>query len=797
MNRHNFHRILTLSLTVLVSACAPSADSQPENISQQIDALTRSGSIGGKTIAAGVSHVCAIREGGQVYCWGLNSSRQLGQSDTTDRYTPVQVSGVSNAVEVVAGYSHTCARLADSTVRCWGQGSSGQLGNGTTASTGVPTAVGDGAGGTLQNVISLGTGTSANHTCAVLADGTAKCWGAGSNGQLGNGATANKLYPVSVTGLGNVREIVTGAQHTCARTAIGEGYCWGSRSLGRLGDGLTTGQVSAPQLVPGLAPIAQLAAGYESTCALRLDSTGTIPYCWGNNNFKQLGLASGASTASVPTAVRWDLVPSGKQAVALQVGYHHACAKLSTGESTCWGEDDEGQSGMISTATVSYPQGLVAYAVGTALPGVTEMALGHQSSCAMTQAGEVWCWGKDGSGQLGDGAGATPNTYLAVKVAFPAGVTVSNHPVFTAGIKHSCTLSASGQVKCSGDNSWAQLGNDTWTSSTTPVSVVSATGSTSPLTGVTVLDSHASHTCAVLASGGVRCWGRGDSGQNGQGVRAHALAPVAPVGLDGATLRAVSVATGGSHGCALLSDGKVQCWGANVYGQLGSGDALDVFPSPRDVKYADGTALTGVTQLAAGQLHTCALTADGKVRCWGYNTRGETGNGAPCLAVPNPITVQDAGSDLIAVELVTGSEHTCARQASGRVLCWGYNSHGPVGDGTVNSSSVPVETMASGATALLAGDYHSCAIKSDGKLYCWGYNADGQLGDGTTTDKLSPTQVTGLPSGVYPVSMGGSDGYTCVVLSDNSTRCWGANADGQFGNGTTISSTTPVAAASL
>ena len=82
-------------------------------------------------------------------------------------------------------------------------------------------------------------------------------------------------------------------------------------------------------------------------------------------------------------------------------------------------------------------------------------------------------------------------------------------------------------------------------------------------------------------------------------------------------------------------------------------------------------------------------------------------------------------------------------------------------------------------------------------MHCWGYNADGQIGDGTTTDKLSPTPVTGLPSGVYPVSMGGSDGYTCIVLSDNSTRCWGSNAYGQFGNGTTTSSTTPVAAASL
>ncbi|MGE0440899.1 MAG: hypothetical protein AB7L66_09885 [Gemmatimonadales bacterium] len=186
-------------------------------------------------IAAGGVHTCAIRQGGNVYCWGLGREGQLGNgTNAVDQYLPQLVGGAGPANVVTAGYKHSCARSTSGTVRCWGDNTSGQLGNGSTTSSSVPVTVGSFA------TVSAGFA----HTCALTAAGEAFCWGANASGQLGNGSTTGSSAPVAVAGGLTFRSIYTGDDHTCGVTTGGVAYCWGDNEYGQLGDGTQLNRAS-------------------------------------------------------------------------------------------------------------------------------------------------------------------------------------------------------------------------------------------------------------------------------------------------------------------------------------------------------------------------------------------------------------------------------------------------------------------------------------------------------------------------------------------------------------------------
>ena len=283
------------------------------------------------------------------------------------------------------------------------------------------------------------------------------------------------------------------------------------------------------------------------------------------------------------------------------------------------------------------------------------------------------------------------------------------------------------------------------------------------------------HTCALGADGAVRCWGWNGEGELGLGtmVRANQLTPGDPVsGLTGA----VAMVAGGFHSCALLTSGRVDCWGYNRDGELGDGTTVD-----RSVP-VEVQGLTGVTDVSAGVRHTCAVTG-GQVECWGDNTYGELGDGTTTSRSTPEIVV--GLSDAIAVS--TGQFHSCALVTGGQVKCWGDNTFGDLGDGTTTDSAVPVTVLGlTGVTAIGV----SCALLAGGEVSCWGYNGNGDLGDGTTTDRSTPVQVLGL-AGVTAISR------TCALMAGGSVRCWGRNTYGQVGDGSTVNRTTPVAVSGL
>jgi alpha-tubulin suppressor-like RCC1 family protein len=315
-----------------------------------------------------------------------------------------------------------------------------------------------------------------------------------------------------------------------------------------------------------------------------------------------------------------------------------------------------------------------------------------------------------------------------------------------------------------------------------------------------------SATCALLADGTVRCWGDEYGGQLGNGTSLIEYSP--PVNVSGIT-SAAALSVGDGHACAVLADGRIQCWGANDFGQLGIGTQAE-----SDVP-STVAGITGATGVSAGQYGTCAVLMDGTARCWGMNTFGRLGDGTMADSSV-PVAVSGVTS---AVGICTSIDHSCAVLADGTVQCWGANAFGETGSSArEGGSSMPVAVAGiTDAVAVSCGTEHTCAVSKDGTIQCWG--ADGAAG-GDYRVLGNPTAVTPdctwepdppmppLPTVSYettcsptPVRVSGitqaasvAAGYfgTCTVSTDGSIQCWGDNEFGQLGNGSTVDSTAPV-----
>ncbi len=294
----------------------------------------------------------------------------------------------------------------------------------------------------------------------------------------------------------------------------------------------------------------------------------------------------------------------------------------------------------------------------------------------------------------------------------------------------------------------------------------------------TALASGFNHHCALTTSNGVLCWGGGTLGQLGNGVLANSLVPVAVNGLSSGV---TALAGGYQHSCALLGNGTVQCWGRNDYGQLGNG-AQTNSATPVAV-----SGLSGVVAIAAGTYHSCAVLASGAAKCWGYNGQGGLGDGTTTTPRLTPVTVLGVSG---ATGISGGLGHSCALLGSGKAQCWGTNSYGQLGNGTVTGSTTRVDVVGLlDAQSIQSGQYHNCVKTTAGAAKCWGRNDYGQIGNGTTTNALSP--VTVLGSGVVQVNAQSGGGSSCARLSDGSALCWGFNSSAQLGTGSTGNKTLP------
>lgn len=347
---------------------------------------------------------------------------------------------------------------------------------------------------------------------------------------------------------------------------------------------------------------------------------------------------------------------------------------------------------------------------------------------------------------------------------------VSYHFVqISLGEAHSCGVTPNGGAKCWGANVNGRLGDRTTTDRSTPVDVWGLTS------GVKEISAGAYHTCAVLVSGGVKCWGHSGYGQLGNGGTGTQNA--VPVDVSGLTSGVVSVSSRYRHTCAILASGAVKCWGSNSNGQLGNNSTTQA-NSPVDV-----SGLTsGASGIAVGEAHSCALLTSGTVKCWGAGVS----NGTMSMSLtPVEVPLLTGASSISA-----GAYHTCVTTAGTGAKCWGVNSKGQLGNGTASDSRLPVDVMGltSGVSKVAAGSVFTCAILNSGAAKCWGQGTSGQLGAGDSRDSSQPTDVTGLTSGVSAIA--GGVGHACAETADGAV-CWGAGGTGRLGNGSSANSLTP------
>jgi alpha-tubulin suppressor-like RCC1 family protein len=344
------------------------------------------GSLVFNQVSLGDYHSCGVTTGRLAYCWGYNAGGQLGDGTKSNHHQPVAVGGGLQFVQVTAGYAQTCGVAADSTAYCWGSNYSGQLGDGTTTEHSMPARV---AGGRRFSQLSAGDA----HVCGVTyPDGRAYCWGWNGRGQLGDGTTSMRVKPVAVLGGYRFRQIGAGYQHTCGVTTTNRVFCWGWNRYGQIGDSTTVVQRLVPSRVASGRSFRQVDAGRYHSCAV---TTGDRAFCWGNGRSGQLGDGK--------TILRYTprAVAGGLSFSHVSTGYLHTCGETTTNQAYCWGTNYYGQLGDGTTGTVRLTP--VAVAGGLAF---SQVSAGLEHTCGKTPAGVAYCWGWNGSGQLGDGSAA-------------------------------------------------------------------------------------------------------------------------------------------------------------------------------------------------------------------------------------------------------------------------------------------------------------------------------------------------------------------------------------------------------
>jgi len=356
-------------------------------------------------------------------------------------------------------------------------------------------------------------------------------------------------------------------------------------------------------------------------------------------------------------------------------------------------------------------------------------------------------------------------------------------PKISAHNEHSCSINGSGAVYCWGSNSYGALGDGTTDDSYTPVQVTGIDGESASAVSVNV---GISHSCALLSTGEIQCWGSNTKGQLGDGTTTNSMIPVTVSTIDGVSNTASSLDVGEEYSCALLNTGALQCWGDNTAGQLGDG-TTDSSLIPVTVSGIDGTSSSSIS-VSAGEYMTCAVLSTGATQCWGDSQGYGLGDTEKTNSSSIPVQVEGIdGTNAIAVSVATNYYHTCVVLNTGAIKCWGENYTGQLGDGTTDTSNTPVDVFemdgsTNHAVMVSTNLLHTCALLSTGAAKCWGDNTYAELGDGTYDSATSPVHVVGF-DGSNDQSINISSGYThsCLQTTTGDLKCWGSNASGAIG----------------
>lgn len=792
-------------------------DNEPADAGNYVD-------VGGPAvqITTGVAHSCALLDDGSVRCWGRNAFGQLGlghTDDVGDDEAPVEQPAVDvggSVAQIAAGGEHTCALLTDGTVHCWGLGIDGQLGYG------VAEVLGDDEPPALAGPVDLGGPAQQliagrDHTCALMTSGKVRCWGRGLWAPLGYGNTLD-IGDDELAGAGgdvsigaSVVQLTTGWYHTCSLDNLGAARCWGYGAVGQLGYANTRmlGDDELPSSVGAIrvgTTATQLSAGMYHTCALV--EAGKVR-CWGYAKDGRLGYANLKNIGDDEYPSVAGDVDVGGTVLQLATGSAHTCALLDDGTVKCWGDGSFGQLGTGSTSDIGdneTPSGSRAVMASFVDECALEGACGTNAVC-VNEADGFSCECADGFESNGsecidkdecalgssecDANAACVNTDGAYTCTCKPGYHGDGRACTNAGEcvdgkfcdVHAVCSNLGGNYACE-----CQLGyvGDGFTCAVGDVYV-------------TQVSAGHDHTCALLSDGSVSCWGYGTSGQLGYGSSnsiGDDEAPLSAGRVDvGGAVKAVSA--GGSHTCALLETGVVRCWGKNTYGQLGYGHKLSIGDDETPASAGDVDVGGSVTQISAGENHTCALLDTGAVRCWGVATTGRLGY-ANARHIGDDETPSSAGNVSLgglAVEVVAGDYNSCAVLDTGDVRCWGYGAYGQLGLGKTDiigdgerPSDVAALDFPAKVTHVRLGRNHTCVVFETGAVRCWGQGRYGALGSASAQNLGDDELAVDVPD----VDLGGvalevvtGQQHTCALLDTHAVRCWGYGQSGVLGYGNT------------
>lgn len=699
-------------------------------------------------IAVGGSHVCAIADGGRMFCWGKNTDGQLGVGDWVPRLSasPIQMDAQS-VLEIAAGGSHTCALLVGGQVRCWGSNSVGQLGNGDTAPLNSPSS--------QVELPSPAVSIFADYdiSCAVLDSGLAYCWGNNSIGQItSSGVNVNR--PTLVDWVGQpVSHIASTGGSICMVFVSGEAKCRGYNDHGQLGSGNPSSPNPSGNVVnPNLpARYVSTAGGEFHNCSVMSDRK---LFCWGQ-------VSLGVAQASIYHQPNW-VEPLGSSVNSVSATRATVCALTVHGVVNCVGfgfdfdlYGDEGHGKMFGSRTYSPVVGIEEEIVSIDGERLTQ--------CAVARAGRLYCWGDNSNGQLG--IGSVDRELLPARIVGVDGAEWLSH-----GFESACASGVDTGSKCWGGNSYGELGIGSFQQRIAPSEAVEGIHLIRVVTG-------AYHSCGLDSGKRAFCWGYSAHGRLGVGPNpplsgASVLNPF-PVDILGPGLLSLDI--GRWHGCAVDAGGEVFCWGRNGAFQLGA-----TTPSWSDRPIRVEGLREAMVAVVSGFEFQCALTAAGDGYCWGDNSLGQFGSGLGG-AVANPTRLPKLVAPI--AKLVAGHAHACALLSDRSVWCWGGNAQGQLGLGTTGGSQLPSQVITSDRNVKdISSKYnHTCVVFVSGEVECWGVNSWGRLGDGTEVNRNVPTPVVGLSEAIETVSAGYYS--TCGKGQSGVWYCWGRNDVGELGIG--------------
>ncbi len=620
----------------------------------------------------------------------------------------MDVTGLTGVTKLSVGYEYACAVHGAGQVSCWGANGGGQLGDGTTTARNAPVAM-IGA----SDVASVANGS--DHTCVVTTTGAAKCLGANFNGQLGDGTTTTRAALVNVSGLGSgIAKLALGSSHSCALFSNGGVKCWGSNVSGAFGNNSTSnGNFLIPVDVVGLAADSRP----PQTVSFPLISNARVNFMQGGT-FNLTATASSGQPVVFTSTTANRCTVSGTTVTMVSVG---TCTVVAN------------QAGNTSFQAVSATQNILLVPQFTSATTARSVFLGLESTCALTGAGGLKCWGENLALKPGNttlGIGATAGTIL--QPADVAGMTSGYTAASSVGA-FQCALTAAGQLQCRGSSNAGQSGTGS-TAVFVPLSNVTG------LSGAKAISSSTQHSCAITATNGVVCWGINTLYELGTNSQNISTTPIEPIGL-GSGIRSISA--GWRYSCAVTTTGTVKCWGTQS-ARFGGRSELR---TPTDI-----VGLTNIAMVSSGEATACAVTIGGGVKCWGGNDNllfnDPQLNNAQFRTIPQDVLGLTSGVQSVSV----ASGHACALMTNGSVKCWGSNVDGQLGI-TINSvvtGLIDVPGLTSGVIGVAAYGRHSCAQMATGALKCWGKNVNGQLGDGTQTARVGPVDVLLATTGGLP-----------------------------------------------